>query len=182
VVECNLTALCLQYLTFECFEHDIDSGLLRVLVGRGYLVFQDYAIASWSYHLRATVRGAEELITLSKSPDQSTEAQDALQELDQALQDFATRYEEDLSAQNSVQGNSCDAFMDFHFYHVLRMVFEHVKNHQEKVRVIFCYAERRGFTFHQSSSSHNFSGLLVALNTLKSLSIIIVCAFADWRL
>jgi hypothetical protein len=99
-------------------------------MGRGYLVFQDYAIANWSYHLRAMMKGAEELLGPSGG------AQEALLELDQALQDFAAHYEDDLGEQHQVRGNTCEAFNDCQFYSVLEMITGHVQQHQEKVRVL----------------------------------------------
>lgn len=125
-----MTGLCLQYLTFECFEPDIDLDQLRGLMGRGYLVFQEYAIANWSYHLRAMTKDAEELLVTS------TEAQAALLELDQALQDFATRYEDDLAEQVRSMGKNCEAFVDCDFYSVLKMIMGHTRQHQEKVRLL----------------------------------------------
>ena len=130
MVECGLTALCLQYLTFECFDPDIDMEQLRSLMGHGYLVFQDYAIANWSYHLRAMVKGAEELLR------PSGEALDALLEIDQALQDFAAHYEDDLIDQDQVQSSTCEAFNNCQFYSVLEMITGHAQQHQEKVRLL----------------------------------------------
>jgi hypothetical protein len=124
-----LTALCLQYLTFHCFELDIDLEQLRGLMGQGYLVFQEYAIANWSYHLRAMVKGADVLL------GPSCEAQEALVEVDQALQDFATRYEDDLADQVRESRDNCEAFVNCGFYSILEMITEHVRQHQAKVRV-----------------------------------------------
>jgi hypothetical protein len=133
VAECKLTALCLQYLTFECFELDIELEPLRSFACQGYLVLQDYAIANWSYHLRAMVKDAEEML------GSSSEAQAALLELDKALQDFAVRYEDDIADNDQVEDKSCEAFNGCEFYPVLKIVMGHAIRHKEKVSFPFAH-------------------------------------------
>ena len=128
IVECNLTALCLQYLTFDCFESDVDQEDLEDLATNGYFVLQDYAIANWSHHLRAMVEFKQQLFT------GDLEAQEAMIELDYALTDFANNYDEDLS-QEPIIGSyeeACETFKECNFYQSLLLVWSHICIHEEK--------------------------------------------------
>jgi hypothetical protein len=131
VAECRLTSLCLQYLTFENFDLDIKPERLQSLTCQGYLVFQDYAIANWFYHLGAMVKGADELL------GPLSEAQAALRELDVALQDFAGYYEDDITDNDQVEDKLSEAFSGCDFYPVLKMVMGHVSRHKEKVSLFY---------------------------------------------
>lgn len=128
IVQCNLTALCLQYLTFECFDSDIAEEKLHEFAFEGYFVFQDYAVANWAYHLRAMVEAGEELLA------EDTDSQDALLEVNQAMTDFADKYEEDLYADSNLDTSepACEAFQRYDFYPVLELVWRHIRRHQEK--------------------------------------------------
>jgi hypothetical protein len=133
VAECRLTALCLQYLTFECFDLHIELEPLRSLACQGYLVLQDYAIANWSCHLRAIVKDAEEVL------GSLSEAQAALCELDDAVKDFAERYGDDIADNDQVEDKSCEAFINRDFYPELKLVMGHVRRHKEKVSFPFVH-------------------------------------------
>src|SRR5436190_23257611 len=55
-IECNLAALCLQYLTFDCFDNQVTPERLREFARCGYFSLQDYAVAKWSDHVHAIVK------------------------------------------------------------------------------------------------------------------------------
>lgn len=55
IAELSMSALCLNYLTFDCFEEHIDASQLTQLGKDGYFAFQDYAIAHWVDHLLAWI-------------------------------------------------------------------------------------------------------------------------------
>ena len=157
MTECKLTALCLQYLTFECFELDIEPEPLRSFACQGYFVLQDYAIANWSYHLRAMVKDAEEMLgSLNEAPA-------ALLELDKALQDFAVRYEDDIADNDHVEDKSCEAFNGCEFYPVLKRVMGHAIRHKEKVRFPFAHQIQ---CFSNSKMSSHVSCLWFGMSLL----------------
>jgi hypothetical protein len=128
VVECNLTALCLQYLTFECFDQDISEEKALAFARKGYFAFQDYAIANWSQHFSAMVRAGQDLLAVS------SHMKDAIQDLECALDEFASNYEDDI-LQEAVLVSSeeaCEAFRRCNSYDTLQSVWSHIYRHQEK--------------------------------------------------
>jgi C2H2-type zinc finger len=128
IVECNLTALCFQYLTLECFDQDINHETLLNLASQGYFAFQDYAVANWSHHCCAMVEAGQQL--LAADP----ETKDAIQELEEALHDFAAYYEEDLCREAVVDSceRACEAFKWCNFHTSLQLVWSHIYRHQQR--------------------------------------------------
>lgn len=127
-VECDLTALCLQYLTFACFDQDISEEKLLEFTIKGYFAFQDYAIANWSHHYCKMVEAGWDLITLD------SDTNDAIQELAHAINDFANNYENEI-LQETIEGsagNACEAFKECHFYNSLRLLWSHINWHQQR--------------------------------------------------
>ena len=55
-MECELACMCLQYLTFRCFDKQVDGKELENYIFNGYLAFQDYAVSKWFQHLIALIR------------------------------------------------------------------------------------------------------------------------------
>lgn len=137
-VQCNLTALCLQYLTFECFEQDTASESLSNFANAGYFVFQDYAIANWSHHVYTVVESGQKLLAPDvEAPisfEELRDAQNAIEELENALNDFVNRYEDDLLQENIVESSeaACEAFDQCNFYYSLQLIWSHVNRHQKK--------------------------------------------------
>ena len=126
-MECNLTALCLQYLVFECFEKDLEPDKLRGFALNGYFAFQDYAIAKWFHHFRAMTEHGKILCP----GDSETEV--ALTEINEAIDDFTDYYEE-ISQENVVEGSkkACEAFKECSFYDNLLLIWSHIYRHQDK--------------------------------------------------
>lgn len=126
-VECNLTALCLQYLTFECFEKDISEEKLYKFTFQGYFAFQDYAIAKWFHHFSAMVDTGQNL--LSRNPDVLT----ALEEIKIVLDEFTGHYDEIF--QEPVVGKSreaCETFKNCGFYENLLHLWNHIYRHEQE--------------------------------------------------
>ena len=75
-----MALLCLRYLIFGCFDHDLSESEIRDFVADGYYAFQDYAALHWLDHLES----------LYQTQDQSgtTYAKD----LALAVKDFSERY------------------------------------------------------------------------------------------
>jgi Zinc finger, C2H2 type len=128
LVECNLTSLCLQYLTFECFDQEINEEKLLDFASKGYFAFQDYAIANWSRHFCAMVEAGQHLLTAD--PD----TMEAVEELKISLHDFGNNYEEDVFREEVAESSekACEAFQQSSFYPCLRSVLSHVYRHQER--------------------------------------------------
>ncbi|KAI4607899.1 hypothetical protein J4E83_009443 [Alternaria metachromatica] len=87
-IECELATLCLQYLTFPCFDIDgpDDQAQRRRYVLDGSIAFQDYAIAKWFHHVNAWVGQGERFL------DEANDATGQLQSIFKAMDDFMTRY------------------------------------------------------------------------------------------
>ena len=88
----KLALLCLSYLTFECFDHDLSESDLSDFMENGYYAFQDYAALHWPDHLES----------LYQTQDQSgsTYAKD----LTLAAKDFAERYGNQLREREETPG------------------------------------------------------------------------------
>lgn len=48
----RLTDLCMSYLTFQCFDPNLDEATIIDAVRRGDYAFQDYAISNWVTHVQ----------------------------------------------------------------------------------------------------------------------------------
>ncbi|KAL9110913.1 MAG: hypothetical protein Q9227_004528 [Pyrenula ochraceoflavens] len=127
-VQIDLTALCLNYLTFECFDESISDDELRDFTLRGYLAFQDYAVAKWFHHLRCMIDCWPHL------PPHNTDAQTALYEIEMALERFCDNHQADLKhhpATTETQ-DTCGGFCNYSFYENLQRLWNHVLDHQDK--------------------------------------------------
>lgn len=127
-VECSLTALCLQYLTFECFESDIERDRIRFLALDGHLAFQDYAVAKWFHHFKAMLDVGQGLLT----GDQENEA--VLEEIEDALDAFVVFYGNDTTKEPVASGSeeACEGFKNRTLYGNLLAVWSHIYRHQHR--------------------------------------------------
>ena len=123
-----MAALCLRYLTFECFDMDIDESLLGAQARSGYLAFQDYAIAKGLLHLLEMVRCGEGV----NSKDLDTEA--ALQGIGFALDEFTDKYENEIMYDTieDVSEEMCRAFELSGFHQRLLYLWSHAYKHQQQ--------------------------------------------------
>ncbi|KAK3361668.1 hypothetical protein B0T24DRAFT_585417 [Lasiosphaeria ovina] len=55
-IECDLTILCLSYLTFDCFKLGLDAENRKKFASDGYYSFQDYSISKLNYHVEKLIR------------------------------------------------------------------------------------------------------------------------------
>ena len=55
VTHASLAALSLSYLTFPCFDLDLDVAQRQTFVNNGDYAFQDYAVTHWSDHFAAAI-------------------------------------------------------------------------------------------------------------------------------
>ncbi|KAF1829385.1 C2H2 domain-containing protein [Decorospora gaudefroyi] len=129
-IECELATLCLQYLTFPCFEVEDpeDAAEVRRMALGGHFAFQDYAIAKWSYHVNAWAASGAKF--LGEAIDQSA----LLEGISEAMDDFMARYSEEDWASNQVDDckRSCAVFEDYPFYDSLVQLTSHIYTFQQK--------------------------------------------------
>lgn len=127
-IECNLAALCLHYLTFECFNDDVAPERLRDYAMYGYLSLQDYAVAKWSDHVHAIVKMPRD------SFFEDHESAKALKTIEQALEDFSIRYENEIYHQQLTEEAKvdCKAHEGRDFYWNLVHIWGHVRRQQDK--------------------------------------------------
>ncbi|KAI9663834.1 MAG: hypothetical protein M1821_007324 [Bathelium mastoideum] len=128
IVECDLTVLCLEYLTFHCFTEIDESGLAQY-TRRGYFALQDYAIAKWHHHVDTIVSmGGKLLLEAQKN-------QVNLDGLEQALDDFANVYEDDLPDEQDLPEaratKDCEPFRACEtLYGYLLPLWDHILKHE----------------------------------------------------
>lgn len=98
--EHRVTLLCLQYLTWACFDRVMDPNPEDP---EHQFAFQDYASAHWSDHLRHLVRTAHNRLSGTKDTGLSDEeAKDTglsgkdIKEMERAAESFMTRFQEEL--------------------------------------------------------------------------------------
>jgi hypothetical protein len=115
-------------LTFECFDDEIDSNELQLLARNGFLSFQDYATAKWLQHIRAIIKRP----TAQFPADAGSQI--ALEELEIGLDEFFSRYSQELT-QNTISKEvreDCEPFKAYPFYGSLINVWNHIYQHEMK--------------------------------------------------
>ncbi|KAF7504582.1 hypothetical protein GJ744_002077 [Endocarpon pusillum] len=128
IVQCDLAALCMQYLTFECFSEDINQETLVEFAIGGYFAFQDYAVANWSHHFLAMIEAGQSDFAAE------SDIEETMEELENALNEFTQNFEEDFVQEANVHtsGKACKAFQQRRFHASLQLVWSHVDKHQNK--------------------------------------------------
>ena len=127
MVECELAALCLQYLTFECFQPDLGEDQLRRYAESGIFAFQDYAAAKWIHHVKAI---------LGLSPDTFYATGNAASyqaKLLTAFDDFTSTYSDELPDNDIAFPalEACSKFQGNLIYDDLTRVWNCILKHQE---------------------------------------------------
>jgi hypothetical protein len=129
-IECELATLCLQYLTFPCFEIEEgeDENEFREFMLNGHFAFQDYAIAKWFHHVNAFVNNGRRFLDEAVDPDGQLSA------LSGALDDFIDRFEEVDWTTGLVQNcaSTCSAFQDYVLHENLLLLASHIYTFQQK--------------------------------------------------
>lgn len=128
-IECDLSVLCLQYLTLPCFEEydDDNEQELKQLALDGFLAFQDYAVSMWFHHVMAFVNSAEDFLARCGQNDR-------LESLAQALDEFMAKYSEEDWGSGLVEvcKAKCCLFEHFSFGENLTLLTSHVYTFQER--------------------------------------------------
>jgi len=124
-VECDLAALCLRYLTFECFDDKISPDYLHDIIADGFISFQDYAAAKWHQHLRAIIS------THSANLLTDSDSQGAFRDLGLGLEEFLSRYEQEVMEMPILEEAKadCEQFAPYRLHTNLVYVWNHVRQH-----------------------------------------------------
>lgn len=128
-IECELAILCLEYLTFPCFEIDEHKDVqLRQMALDGHFAFQDYAVAKWFYHVNAMVNDSERLLKEAVGPEHHASA------LSTALENFMLRYHEVDWGVSLVEEcrMRCAAFESYPLHDNLVLLISHIYAFQQK--------------------------------------------------
>ena len=121
-----MARLCLEYLTFPCFEPETDPDPQDIL--EGHLAFQDYAIAKWFYHVNAFVKTGPEFLQGAQNPEYQLDL------LANTLDDFTQRFDEQWDS-TLVEDckRSCQVFEAYRrLYDNLVLLTSHIYAHQQK--------------------------------------------------
>lgn len=129
-MECELAVLCLQYLTFPCFEvsdQENPAKLEQYAMG-GYFAFQDYAVAKWFYHINAWVNSGKRFL------EEATDQQHHLTNISSAIDDFMYMYSEENWEAGRVKEceDTCRIFEAHAFYESLVLLTSHIYAFQKK--------------------------------------------------
>jgi predicted RNA-binding Zn-ribbon protein involved in translation (DUF1610 family) len=129
-IECELATLCLQYLTFPCFQTDEsdDELELRELMLQGHFAFQDYAVAKWFHHVNAFVSHGPQFL------GEAVELDNQLDAFSVAIDEFMERYAEENWDDGLVQDcrNTCSVFEEHSFFESLLLLTSHIYTFQQK--------------------------------------------------
>ncbi|KAF1946974.1 C2H2 domain-containing protein [Clathrospora elynae] len=129
-IECELATLCLQYLTFPCFEVDEpeDAEELREMALDGHMAFQDYAVAKWFHHVNVWAGSGAKFLK------EATDQQAHLHAISTAMDDFMARYSEEDWSIGLVEDckTNCSLFEGYPFYDSLVQLTSHIYTFQKK--------------------------------------------------
>lgn len=121
-----MARLCLEYLTFPCFEPETDPDPQDIL--EGHLAFQDYAIAKWFYHVNAFVKTGPEFLQGAHNPEYQLDL--LANTLDEFTQRFDEKWESTLVEDCK---RSCQVFEAYRrLYDNLVLLTSHIYAHQQK--------------------------------------------------
>jgi hypothetical protein len=129
-IECELATLCLQYLTFPCFETEEgeDTKEFREMMLKGHFAFQDYAVAKWFHHVNAFVNNGQRFL------DEAIDSDGQLTMLSGAIDEFMSRYEEVDWDNGRVQNctSTCKVFESHLLHENLLLLTSHIYTFQQK--------------------------------------------------
>ncbi|ETS83907.1 hypothetical protein PFICI_05783 [Pestalotiopsis fici W106-1] len=139
-VQFDLATLCMEYLTFPCFNKGILVPLRKSFASDGFYAFQDYAVSQWFYHIAEVLKIQELTIDGPKS-----------QKFAEVLVVFMDRYRDsvdDVDAAPSSAGSEpshidleevkvqaktdCASLEGRPFYKILFDLWVHVSKHEKE--------------------------------------------------
>lgn len=139
-IKCELTVLCMNYLTLKCFRKGLRDQQIQVAIQNAEYAFQDYAVSEWHEHLQSILDGKNS--TLFKDP---VHGEYYRNKISQALRRFKKTYKSGLAIPNdeqtrqlldpSIPRGECQAFQAYGFaddaYQALVDIWTHVHRHQK---------------------------------------------------
>ncbi|KAI1849790.1 hypothetical protein JX266_004739 [Neoarthrinium moseri] len=143
-VEFDLALLCMQYLTFPCFERSITRPTRKNFAKEGFYAFQDYAVSKWFYHIAQVVRMSRDVFSVDKG-----KAERFTKILDDFIHRFHESIEDDEVSQEDTSGSSlsirtnpkeieehakaeCKDVEEATFHPILLHLWIHISRHQKK--------------------------------------------------
>lgn len=111
-----MTVLCLQYLSFECFDQHCSVTFRTASAFQGDMAFQDYAVAHWCDHII-------QLVGASSKQDISCISSNI--ELSAAVEDFSSQFEQDLAISSTTREKIPDSITEFSCSALLRDLWTH---------------------------------------------------------
>ncbi|CAG8955427.1 hypothetical protein HYFRA_00010292 [Hymenoscyphus fraxineus] len=129
IVECDLTGMCLQYLTFDCFDLETDDESVKRDAVSGLMSFQDYAIAKWMDHVQAIVQ------TPAEDFCQGDGFREALDTVSTGIEQFSNRYEEDVLPKGDLLEEAiqkCRQFEKYDMHEDLLNLYNYIYIHSKK--------------------------------------------------
>jgi Zinc finger, C2H2 type len=118
--------LCLQYLTFECFDTELGKECLRSYIDQSYLAFQEYAVAHWTHHVESSVNCNVHFT--------SADVSESLMEFGTAISEFFSNYEHQLTTvvSNDEPTSRCKQFLNYEWHPRLEVLLRHIELHQQR--------------------------------------------------
>lgn len=126
-VQCQLTSLCLRYLSLPSFTKDYESSKRREHAKFGWFSFQDYACSKWYSHIDTFIRECSDMFVSGVS--EGGEQQDFIE----ALKLFVEKHGEEIKAErhDKLKTEDIKKFDKMPFYDNLLMVWNHIYIHQQ---------------------------------------------------
>nr|ANF07002.1 hypothetical protein FVEG_03173 [Fusarium verticillioides] len=126
-VLCQLTTICLRYLTLPCFIHDTNyrAHQRSEHAKLGWFSFQDYACAHWLYHTDTLIRECSEVFTTETF-------QGVAEDFASALKQFVNIHRADLNTTKHAElvEKHIEKFVDLELYEDLYLLWNHIYTHQ----------------------------------------------------
>ncbi|KAF5575695.1 early growth response 1-B [Fusarium subglutinans] len=126
-VQCQLTTICLRYLTLPCFTGDgsYTSHQRSHDAKLGWFSFQDYACSQWFCHLDVLIRDCSEVFTTGRFLKVAADFASALKHfVDTHRADLTSAKHTDLVEDHLVK------FINLQLYQDLHLVWNHIYTHQ----------------------------------------------------
>ncbi|KAF5244817.1 hypothetical protein FANTH_7584 [Fusarium anthophilum] len=126
-VQCQLTTMCLRYLTLPCFTRDTNyrEHQRNEQAKLGWFSFQDYACAHWLHHTDTLIQDCGEIFAAETF-------QDVAAEFASALKHFVNAHRADLTTTKHAElvENHIASFIDLEVYEDLHLLWNHIYTHQ----------------------------------------------------
>lgn len=123
--ECYLASLCLGYLTFECFDRDVDEAKQTDFLRRGFFGFQDYALTHWSDHVNAVIKAG---------PIPASDSWDGAPDLETAITNFVAHHQLPQSDHNAsaASDKGCSLFSECSYFDDICAIHDHIQRQKER--------------------------------------------------